>query len=248
MDRLFLLQNPDGEIDRMVIKEILHEERTRLCDGVITVPDDCTPKDVQGYLLRCIPGLHTPQPKIIPVGSIEFTERFLGHPMHPIEIPDILLPMVKREYRIVKGQDIPSTDAGKYFFKDVTNLKRWNSLLYDGDISRFIDEGTEYVIAEKVNFTSEYRVFVCRGDVQAVMHYLGDPMEFPDPDYIQQCIRLYEQIPHPLSYTMDIGIHDGQTDIIEIHAFVSCGLYGFQDDCIPDMLEDGYAWYQKQTI
>lgn len=60
MDRLFLLQNPDGEIDRMVIKKILHEERTRLCDGVITVPDDCTPKDVQEYLLRGIPGLHTP--------------------------------------------------------------------------------------------------------------------------------------------------------------------------------------------
>lgn len=33
----------------------------------------------------------------------------------------------------------------------------------------------------------------------------------------------------PLSYTLDAGINDNSQFLIEVHPFVSCGLYGFSD-------------------
>jgi hypothetical protein len=45
----------------------------------------------------------------------------------------------------------------------------------------------------------------------------------------------------PIAYTLDIGITDYDTIVIECHDFFSCGLYGFANHAIyPNML---YKWF-----
>lgn len=88
--------------------------------------------------------------------------------MKPIEVPDSLLPFVKRQYFRKTGEDIIGTEyvnAGKWFIKDATRLKTWNSILYEGDISRFIVLDHTYTVSEKISILSEYRVFVHRDEV-----------------------------------------------------------------------------------
>lgn len=41
-----------------------------------------------------------------------------------------------------------------------------------------------------------------------------------------------QYITAPIAYTLDVGISDGKTVVIEVHDFFSCGFYGFSDHTI----------------
>ena len=50
----------------------------------------------------------------------------------------------------------------------------------------------------------------------------------------------------PLSYTLDVGINNNGTFIIEVHPFVSCGLYGFSDyRILCYMFENGFNYIKR---
>lgn len=205
---------------------------------------------------------------VIPVGTIEYVRDCLrtqrdagvyGHSQHidvemtPIEVPDALLPYVGREYHRMLGKDIPEEmlDGRKWFAKDATHLKRWNSALHDfGTLRHLIEPDVTYVVSERVPFVSEWRLFAYEDEVVACQNYLGDPLAFPDARTIRQMVSAYATTIRPKAYTLDLGVieRDGkhQTVPIEVHPFVSCGLYGMFDMLIPDMLEAGYQWYLMQ--
>lgn len=205
----------------------------------------------------------------VPLGDLSWVSRWLSllpsaadPDMTPLEIPKSLVPFACRYYETMRGSDIPCDllDGKKYFLKDVSHLKRWNSLLYEGDLSRFIDPDVFYSISEKVDFLSEWRVFVYEDIPQAAQNYLGDPLIFPDRERIYDMIRAYRDsgIAHPRAYTVDVGIISKENDSsadklghvsvpIEVHPFVACGLYGFSDRVIADMLVAGYEWYAKEA-
>ena len=43
------------------------------------------------------------------------------------------------------------------------------------------------------------------------------------------------------AYTLDVGIlPNGRTAVIEVHNFVSCGLYGFDHPVLTAMIANGY--------
>lgn len=207
---------------------------------------------------------------VVPVGGIEFVRECLRiqrdadvYPqadavdvgMTPIEVPDALMPYVGRRYLRMRGCDISSEmlDGRRWFLKDAETLKRWNSALYDfGGLGHMIDADTEYVVSERVIFLSEWRVFVHRDEVIACQNYLGDPLSFPDSQTIRDMVAAYASVSHPSAYTLDIGLVSGETGSqtvpIEVHPFVSCGLYGMFDMAIPDMLAAGYEWYLHQAV
>ena len=183
-----------------------------------------------------------PREKLIPVGNIFFVQSFLEKHMEPLEVPKPLRKYLEREYFICKGEDIPKEYlCTEYFFKDADNLKAWNNALNPHDLD--IKPDTNYVVSRRVEFSSEYRVFVHEKEILAVRHYLGDPLAFPDPGKLREVVSIYEG---PKAYTLDIGMHGGKTDILEIHPFASCGLYGFYDKEIIPMLKDGYEWYERE--
>ena len=48
----------------------------------------------------------------------------------------------------------------------------------------------------------------------------------------------------PIAYTLDVGINDNGTFVIEVHDFFSCGLYGFSNHPIlPQMFGRWYTEY-----
>jgi hypothetical protein len=68
-------------------------------------------------------------------------------------------------------------------------------------------------------------------------NYSGDFTIFPDVELIEEMIKKNHST--PVAYTLDVGINDKGTFIIEVHAFMSCGLYGFADlKNIPFMYRD----------
>ena len=249
MDRLFILHtsyvnskhNPDG----LIYKHLLNRYKLQNLDDICETDDAI---ENPAYFEA-----RKKDWKIIPVGTVEFVQEWLyminpNTYMRPIEIPEDIQYLANREYVFMKGKEIPKEKkTEEYFIKDADHLKRWNNLLYFDESE--LDPDTLYVVSKRVDFESEYRVFVCRGEIVAIQNYLGDPTILPNGMYVRHMVEEYERkCQHPGSYTMDIGITKDEhrnftTHLIEIHPFAACGLYGFYDKCICDMLEDGIRWY-----
>ena len=226
MDNVFILQKEyTKSIDGFIIKDIMANYANWYLDKFIIEGDNYS-------LLK--------REKLIPVGNLIFVQQYLDKKMKPIEVPEELRKYLNREYHIIKGKDIPNEFKNEnYFFKDADTLKKWNNALNPYDLT--FDKETNYVVSKRVIFDSEYRIFIYDNEILGLENYLGDILLFPDIDYIKDIINNYEG---PNAYTLDIGIHDGKTDLIEIHPFVSCGLYGFYDKNIIPMLKEGFNWYE----
>lgn len=177
--------------------------------------------------------MKNPNERIIPLGSIPFTNRFfqLAHnisQMNPIEIPPILRTpyFLGREYRIVPFEKIPK--IGHYFIKDASEFKKMH---YLGEIENFdlinCNPNHLYVVSEVLDVVSEYRVYFIQGEVYAIEYYNGNPLVFPDIKVISTANLLYStQSDYPSSYTMDVMVTKDGTFLTEIHPVLfACGLY-----------------------
>lgn len=197
-----------------------------------------------------------PYSDYIPVGDIPFVEAWLrsryGKTMVPIEVPEVLRTReyLGRTYEFMDRNKLPSYEKGHYFVKNISKLKEFNSSAYEGRIPApsTLPAGT-YLLSEWVDIRSEFRVFVYFDKILAVQNYLGAPLVFPDAAKVLKMVEQYkEDKGRPEAYTMDIAVlcrkdQSAETVILEIHPFVSCGLYGFTHPLIPDMLEAGIEYY-----
>ena len=166
----------------------------------------------------------------IPVGSIEFVEKWLKHfynkTMHPIEVPEVLRTpeFLKRDYNICTPSSFPSSD--RFFIKNADKLKDWT---YCGEIQNIIAQthpNTNYVVSEEVSILSEWRVYVINDNIENIANYDGDITIFPDIELIKKAVVVYSNSGYrPKSYTIDIMVIPKGTAIIEIHPFTSIGLY-----------------------
>ena len=247
MDRLFVMDSAylddKYDIDSKMIHNLLKTYAARNLD-VYHVADDISDIDK-------IKSKYTKQ--IIPIGGLDFMRKALDYlgasdrALTPIEVPDCLLKFVGRLYSKYTGKellDMPKEFRENHFIKDIDHLKKFNNLLYLGnDIANMIEPDTNYSVSSIVKFKSEYRVFVHRGEIKAVQNYLGDVLTFPKRDVIVDCVEiLSKHMPELKSYTLDIGVRDGLTCVIEVHNFISCGLYGFYDEVLLDMLANGVEY------
>ena len=103
----FLLQTDAMEIEEKIAKEQL--DRTKLVHSY----KECTLSDLD----------FVKEKDFNPIGTIQFVEKYLGITETPIEIPKYLQTeeFLKREYKIVKGKDLPR--GGRYFVKNASKLK-----------------------------------------------------------------------------------------------------------------------------
>lgn len=255
MDKRFIAHRDyldnTANISNVLLRSVLLHALPRRLDILEYV--DEMPSDFSEYDKNCIP-----------VGDLNWVREWLSHLpeakdpfLTPLEVPAPMAGHLHREYFKSYGRDLDELhfDASKYFLKDADTLKKWNSLLYDGEVSGLVVPDTLYVVSEKVNFLSEWRVFVHEDAEQGAFNYLGDPMMFPGSDAVHDMIALWRGSgePHPKAYTLDVGIiadkETGEhvTVPIEVHPFVACGLYGFSDPVIADMLVAGYEWYRDDA-
>ena len=172
----------------------------------------------------------------IPVGSVEFVQEYLKQncnlTVKPYNIPRDLSGYEFTGRHVFEGteKDVPSypwfaknTDIIKSpYVIDKKNLKPGN-----------------YQFSNYIEFTSEWRAFVWRNDLVGLQNYSGDFTMMPDVDKIHAMIRAFNG---PCAYTLDIGLCGGDTLVVEVHAFFSCGLYGFSDPLLPMMLS---GWFNE---
>lgn len=178
----------------------------------------------------------------VPIGSLEFVFEYLEkyhriskESIHPINIPLELQrrDFLKREVYTAKKCDIPSPSY--LFVKSSTRYKQFTDAITD---TTGLPED-EYFVSEILDIDSEWRGFIQSGELVGLQHYLGDFTSFPNIEVVQEMIRVYKDAPN--SYTLDVGISNGRTIIIEVHPLVSCGLYGFHDyKRIPSMMIQGF--------
>lgn len=219
----FLLQKDSfDDIDMAVLKEML-QRRKRLngfAEMTMHQLGKAGKEEVEG---------------LIPVGTIPFIEAWLKkchgiNRINPIEVPEFLRTeeFLKREYSIVPYYQIP---RGVYFVKDVTALKEFTfegdmEELFTGKIAGTVDQSHMFQVSELVNILSEYRVYIIDGQIENVCNYNGSPLIFPDMNLVSKANSIYMTKPdYPGSLTIDVMVTERGTSIIEIHPFVSVGLY-----------------------
>lgn len=184
--------------------------------------------------------------KFIPVGSIEFIleylEKYFQLKPPPLNIPDVLFneQYLKRKCQILTKEDIP---AGNFFVKTIDKIKGFTEVISDDHST--IPEGN-FLVSEIVNIDSEWRCFVYKHKLVGLQNYSGEFTIFPNVSDINSMIAEYTN--SPIAYTLDVGVSNRGTFVIECHDFYSCGLYGFSDyRILPYMLKDWYFEYLKRN-
>jgi len=157
----------------------------------------------------------------IPIGSVDFVQEYLKiyHDIEikPINIPEELFPFCERT--IINGTE--KDIIGEKFVKSNDKIKTFTEIADDAPPGN-------YQISDLIDIESEWRTFVYKNELVGIQNYSGNFKIFPDVEKIETIIKNYKKA--PISYTLDVAIlTNGKTDIVEIHDFFSCGLYGFSD-------------------
>lgn len=92
--------------------------------------------------------------------------------------------------------------------------------------------------SEVVNWLSEYRVFIIKGEVVGIQHYSGDPTIHIDKQIVTEALVLFEQSSDvTAAYALDFGVlADGNTALVEWNDGFSLGSYGLDKKFYTDML------------
>lgn len=185
-----------------------------------------------------------------PIGSVEFVlawfKRFHDHVPKPINVPEELFHPRYCRRPIINGNhiDIENLVHGKWFVKSATQFKRFAEVLEIDDNHSWnlsaIPAG-HYQMSEYIDIKSEWRTFVYQDKLVGLQNYSGDFDLFPNVSIINEMIKIYKSA--PIAYTLDIGVNDHNTFVIEVHDFFSCGLYGFADhNILPFMFN---RWFHE---
>ena len=175
----------------------------------------------------------------VPVGSVDFVTDFLmyfyGITPKPINVPSLLFPYANR--KIINTYTECPPPFGKVFVKSNDKIKSFTEIIgADYDL-----KPGNYQISDLIDIESEWRAFVYQDKLVGLQNYSGDFTMFPDVSQINQMIIAYKNA--PVAYTLDVGVFDEKTFVIEVHNFFSCGLYGFANHAIyPHML---YKWFKE---
>jgi hypothetical protein len=100
-----------------------------------------------------------------------------------------------------------------------------------------LPDSHEVLVAEYVLFVSEWRCFVCRGQVLEMSHYMGEMFCYPDPQVIRSAIEDFGGAA-PAGYGIDFGVlSDGRTVLVEVNDGYSLGSYGLNSMEYSELLE-----------
>jgi len=170
----------------------------------------------------------------VPIGSVEFVLAFLQQfhntTLKPINVPIELLNERFSLRKIFNGTE--KDLKGKMFVKSNDKIKNICGIFNEDELHE-LPKGN-YQFSEVISIDSEWRAFVYNRKLVGLQNYLGEFTKFPNADAIKEMIDEYELA--PIAYTLDVGVNDSGTFIIECHEFFSCGLYSFNSPYYPNML------------
>jgi len=194
----------------------------------------------------------------IPVGSLEFVEKYINHigksMKNPNFIPEKLRKnkFLKRKISFLKKADeksivqkVKSLGLNSFFIKDTENYKGFRGIINNLKNTKNLPFSypKNILISEKIDIVSEYRFFVFNNEVVGLKNYNGDFKVFPNVKIVEEMVKEYQKSKDNFrAYTLDVAItSNNNTVLIEVHPFVSCGLYGFEEyKILPQMIISGY--------
>lgn len=169
--------------------------------------------------------------QVIPVGSIEFVEAYLGKEIKAINIPNDLnsKEFTGRHIEICNIDRLNQLSKvyNKLFIKDATRCKKFEPMIYEPG-TQYENLPNQLFVSEYIDIKSEYRAFIFRGNILDCRQYIGTYKDSYDYTLLEKAVNSWKD--KPSAFTLDIAVtNDGKTVIIEAHNFISCGLYGFSD-------------------
>ena len=191
---------------------------------------------------------------IIPIGSIEFVNRFLERigksPLIALNIPSEISDEEFTMRKIFRNKDISdlpalSKEYGPLIIKPERTPKLFEAEIYEPqkqEIFSRIPKNEPLFVSQKLSseIVSEWRVFCRYGAMLDIRPYILDEWVFPDKIIVERMLsRLYR---YP-AITLDVAVlEDGRTVALETHNFVSCGFYGFGGPKMLKMTKMAWAW------
>lgn len=203
-----------------------------------------TGQDIHYILSETIEDQHV---SCIPIGSVEFVEEFMQR-FFSIHIPPLLIPDALNNFHFCKRQIILSQkeDIKKFpvFVKSAEKIKNDSFIIeQQNDLNQLLPQHL-YQISSVIDIQSEWRCFIFKGQLVGLQHYLGDFTIFPHIETIKKMISKWAYTCP--AYTIDVGINQEGTFLIECHDFFSCGLYGFsQRNILPYMFSQTFHWMKN---
>ena len=193
-----------------------------------------------------------PSEQPIFIGSIEDTKTYFNkcgiEVPKPLHIPECLIKYCDREIKFTTLGELKSERKVPLFIKSI-DLKLFPSGVIRKESSYDTlfpyPDDTKIITSEVVNFSSEYRVFINKGQIVGIKNYTGDCTKFPYLTDLPKLINDYENA--PISYTIDLGIMDDNdpfiyTSLIELNDGWSLGSYGLDPQIYTRFLMD--RWFE----
>lgn len=168
----------------------------------------------------------------------------LGLPMPaPLNVPAALRAFAGRalgESTLGAFRERVAAGAPPVFVKPLATAKEFAGFVCTGaaDLSRVahLDADLPVQTADPVEFVSEWRYFVVRGEVAGVAHYRGDCFVHPNADMVREAVGAFAGA--PAGYGLDFGVtSDGRTLLVEANDGFALGAYGLDPVRYAELLE-----------
>lgn len=167
------------------------------------------------------------------VSNVKQALRLLNAEPPIMDAPEELLPYFgRRTWATTMSEVRKRLEDGteRIFIKPLEHQKAFTGHVVDGSVSTLIqtagfDDDFKLLASEVVDFVSEYRVMVHRGEMIVSRHYLGDFTVTPDYQLARQMIKAFKSA--PVGYSLDLGVTtDGRTLVVEVNDCWALGAYG----------------------
>ena len=270
---MFVIQTDESsllDVDANTVRTIIDSERAwQLSD-----PRNADKTATVGYILCSIDqiGQMAMSTDAIPVGSLEFCSTVARVHGVVADIPAINIPKplcqpqyTQRDIVVARTRE-ETVDAvasmGACYIKPYDVAKRFPATLVSSvrDIVAFpylepFFVSRAFPLHGDNSIESEWRVFFSHGKATpvGVVPYASASRwlyHTPSRDFAEKVLSQLQPMmldgTFPPSGTLDIAVlQNGNNAIIEMHPFISCGLYGFEDSAILPMLRDSWHWFSK---
>ena len=176
---------------------------------------------------------------------LRYKPRWIGH------VPEALYPLAGRKIENVPLATIVKGKINKFIKPTPDKNKSFNGFVYTGDqmeqlflVNYFLSEEELVIASDVVNFVSEWRCYIHKGEIFDGKHYKGDFRVAPDYTVADKAAELWTDA--PAAWSCDIGVTDkGETLIVECNDVMSLGVYGLAPIYLGRMLESRWEEIHK---
>lgn len=110
----------------------------------------------------------------------------------------------------------------------------------------FMPQNAEVYVSDIINIVSEFRVYVCSGEVVAVKHYRKAWDKIPDKSFIENAIKQYTTC--PVAYGIDFAVTDtNDTVVLEVNDACNLGNYGLDSALYAEMIASRWKEITNQS-